>query len=38
MQDRRLRSEKTEDTQRFEWKSNRTEMAKYTMTGFKIER
>ena len=30
MQDRRLRSEKALDAQGFEWKSNCTEMAKYT--------
>ena len=30
IQDRRLRSEKSLDVQGFEWKSNCTEMAKYT--------
>ena len=34
IQDRRLRSEKTLDAKGFEWKSNCTEMAKYTC-GFK---
>ena len=39
IQDRRLRSEKTLDVQGFEWKSNCTEMAKYTYDfKHKIER
>ena len=39
VQDRRLRSEKALDVQGFEWKSNCTEMAKYTYDfKHKIER
>ena len=39
IQDRRLRSEKALDVQGFEWKSNFTEMAKYTYDfKHKIER
>ena len=39
IQDRRLRSEKALDVQGFEWKSNCTEMAKYTSDfKHKIER
>ena len=38
IQDRRLRSEKSLDVQGFEWKSNCTEMAKYTYDFTKIER
>ena len=38
MQNRRLRPEKALDVQGFEWKSNCTEMAKYTYDFREIER